>query len=413
MHVQNLARSICPGERKSITTKSAFNVLFLLFWIQHTILDTYVTAIISKMTPIADFSDFFVPLLLTAVLLLALPYMVNNIRPRDVIFYAACIVILSLTIAICQSNASYIQNDFANMAFCVFPVYFLGLCYKNENLKKWIYYASVLSVLLAFAYHFYYISTGRLPGDYYMDTAYRFLPSAGFLIYYAFGSKKIIKWFFALAGIVLIFTYGTRGPILALLLLIAANVFFKVRKSKSIVVRILFLLLAVIIVFLLASGSMLANFMRDMANEFSRLGFSTRFFDKWLEGDITSSSGRDEIYDAIFSAIQHNPMGYGVMGDRVIIGMYCHNMFLEMWVDFGIIFGTLIAVLVVWIPVRALYLLRKSEDFFFVLMLFVIVFTKMMLSSSYLVEPYLFLLLGVSVGAIRKSKIKVDSRNTK
>ena len=150
-----------------------------------------------------------------------------------------------------------------------------------------------------------------------------------------------------------------------------------------------------------------------IADFFEDIGFSTRVFDMFLQGAFVESEGRELLYSKIIDAIKENPIiGYGLMGDRPIIGFYVHNLFLEVLCHFGVALGSIILLLIVGIPCRALSKCRKTDAFVFILMLMCIVFVKLMFSGSYLDEPYLFFLIGVSISVNRRiESVEKQSNN--
>ena len=133
---------------------------------------------------------------------------------------------------------------------------------------------------------------------------------------------------------------------------------------------------------------------------------STRIFNFIIEGDITASKGRESLAKQAVEAIIENPMwGYGITADRAMFGIYPHNMFLEILCQYGIVFGSLLIITMLVITVIALLKSRKNtRSFTFGLMLVSIVFVKLMISSTYTIEPLLFFMMGYFVLILRKKR---------
>jgi O-antigen ligase len=143
-----------------------------------------------------------------------------------------------------------------------------------------------------------------------------------------------------------------------------------------------------------------------LSKQFERIGFSTRIFNFIIEGDIIASKGREALAKNTIEAILENPLwGYGVTGDRALLGIYPHNIFLEVLCQYGIIFGSILIIATLAITVRALFKIRKDRKrFAFALMLVSLVFVKLMISSTYTTEPYLFFMMGYFVLILRDKR---------
>jgi hypothetical protein len=137
-----------------------------------------------------------------------------------------------------------------------------------------------------------------------------------------------------------------------------------------------------------------------------KMGMSTRIIDMLISGDILESSGRNILQEQLMQAVSNNWFGYGIAGDRAIVGAYAHNILIELWVSFGVIVGTALFIVPVFFTV--LLLIKKSryntaEDSF-ILVLISSCYVKLFLSGTYLTESFLFLLIGVLISEYRISK---------
>ena len=385
-----------------------FVCLLVLIWGEHTIFD-YVVQVFRQLPIIGEFYRGVIPFLTGILIFLSLPYLLREIRLVDVLFYCACIVFLCVSIVALPENAPYIEKDMWRVLGVAIPMYFIGLGYDHDKFKNILYYCSLLGVCLTFLYQIYYLNSGREFVSDNMDAAYNLLPSLLYLVYWAFEKRKIVYWVIAVISLPIIFIFGTRGPMLACVVFLALELFFKVFLNKSLLLKVLFVVAGIVVLWLLFFSDALVQLAQFLSEKFESYGFSTRIFDFFLEGDIAHSSGRDEIYNSAINAIFQSPaFGYGVMGDRVVTNaVYVHNIVLEFWCQFGLVFGTLLLSVVIIIPIKALCLERQnSSAFYFILMLMCMVFTKLMLSGSYITEMYLFLLLGICIRHIRLNKRK-------
>ena len=76
-------------------------------------------------------------------------------------------------------------------------------------------------------------------------------------------------------------------------------------------------------------------------------------------------------------------------------------------------FGTILLAVIYGMPLLALLKCRGTDTFHFILLLMCAMLIKLLLSSSFLLEPDLFLLLGVSVKVCRARRMVPDEENDK
>ena len=386
---------------------TAFNLLFVLLWTENTIVG-FLERVIEALPIIGVIAEEIVLAIYILLIVFSLPMFIKNTRPIDVMLYLTACFALFVTMAFYSETAEFIKSDLWRILGLTIPMYFVGLSFEYEDLKKLLYVVSVAGVFAMMAYQLYLAMSGREVIEDNMYAAYNVLPSAMYLVHYAFKNGKMSNWIFAIFAIFALFVYGTRGPILALFVFLVVEIFFiksGTRKTKAVFITII--IIAAILLISDKLSAMLINMIKPI---FDRLGFSTRIFDLFLKGNIATDNGRDVLLDSILSAIKEKPiLGYGIMGDRPIIGTYSHNLFVELWCHFGVIIGSVFALILIRLVVRAF----KIDDTGFMMMMICTVFVKLMLSSSYLYESNLYLLLGIAVSLIRERKKCTNAADVK
>jgi len=380
----------------------AFRILLIILWSQSTLLH-FITAFIERLPIVGTISEFIIPCAIVVSAMLSIPIFLKNIRYKDVIFYAACVGIVFATMTFLEKNSSYVEENAVRILVSSVPFYFIGLSYSHEESKKDLFWVSLLGVAATFAYQIYSLMLGRTLISDNMHPAYIMLPSVLYLIYYAFDQMKIKYWLLSALGITLLFVFGTRGPILCIAIYILAEfVIRSIRKGSTGIIVLIFAIVTGAFLMFLMSDAFL-SIIRWLSETFEAVGFGTRIFDMFLEGEISHSNGRDILHQKVIEAIWDKPfLGYGFMGDRVIIDTYVHNIALEFWCSYGLVIGTILLVTVFVIPTKALIVSKTKPVFHMILLLSCMMLVKMMLSVSYAIEPYFYLLLGVSISAIRR-----------
>lgn len=391
----------------SATPKTMFRLLVMVFWIQHTVL-RFVTVAIGRMPIIGVFADLIVPVLFIGLIAFSMPYLFHQIKLSDFLFWlSACLVILA-TLLIYPDSSEYIFPELWRILGLSVPLFFIGIAYEHEESKRDLYWCSLLGVAVVFAYQLYVLSTGRVLNDDNMNVAYNILPSIMYLIYWAVDNNGAKNWMLAVAGSFLMFIFGTRGAILAALVFLSICIIFNILKCKNIVLKLFLILLCVFLVIYISSGDGIIRWAMFMSEKFSEIGFSTRVFDFIVEDELANTSGRDAIAEKIFVAITQDPFGgYGFMGDRSIVGTYCHNIVLEILCSYGIVFGGIGIITILSMVVLSIKRSWGNPVSWLMVMSACLVFVKLMFSSSYVFEPYFYMLLGLSIGSTRRCKSSV------
>lgn len=148
--------------------------------------------------------------------------------------------------------------------------------------------------------------------------------------------KHSIKAFVASVILVMgILLYASRGPLLGIVLfmLIYWCKYFYNKGEHATWCLSLFGLLFLSIFF--------QPIMKFFVGILAGVGIQSRTFTLLAE-DILHSSGRNDIYEMFISLIKEEPFKVrGLFADRVLIGYYAHSIVIELFYEFGLVFGTL------------------------------------------------------------------------
>jgi len=137
------------------------------------------------------------------------------------------------------------------------------------------------------------------------------------------------------------------------------------------------------------------------ASVMKSMGINSRNIDKLVSGEVLDGSNRDFIYDHSISLIKENGISVsGFFSDRQQLRYYrsniayAHNIFYEILLDFGLLLGVLISAYFIFVLVRGL-LKGSSTKRDVVLWWTLIVMIRLWVSSSFLVDCNIILLLGL------------------
>lgn len=241
---------------------------------------------------------------------------------------------------------------------------------------------------------------------YYMPTSYQ-------LLYLAVALPTIFLMFRIRLGFLVSFVVflslliflGTRGAILSYVAF--AVILLLVQKGRIIPFARITALAIIIIAFLSIASLMRgggANLWAGV-NEITGQNSNRLSSMEARGGDISGDSGRGEYYDIIKEGIRNSPFGMGIGSDRELLydpttgrRSYAHNIYLEVLLHFGYIFG---AILLLWLHYLMLMGLIWSKDRYWQAMTVICIaiwYFPHIVSSTYLISQTL-----VVVGIILSS----------
>lgn len=180
--------------------------------------------------------------------------------------------------------------------------------------------------------------------SYNLSFGYDVLIYALVFLYCALESRKFSDWVGASIGLGMIVAGGSRGPFLDIAIFVVLYLILKLEKSKKKIWIILGVSIGAVVLLLTYEYILLA-----IAAILNTFNISSRFITKMLQGSIADTTSRNEIWAAAINMIKENPFGYGAMGSRHVISQFIyvahpHQIFLELLIDFGVFFGSLIIV---------------------------------------------------------------------
>jgi hypothetical protein len=241
----------------------------------------------------------------------------------------------------------------------------------------------------------YWITTTTAQGptrtSYDLNYGYDHLIVLTTFICCAFREKKI--YYFILAGISLveILLGGSRGPLISVAILLLI-MYLRYKQQFSKLARIaVFLGVALLVALYFLPGGMQVIMMVLRAVLGRIFGSSSaRTIQMLIEGQVhvlLDNSGRTRLYNMAIDMIKNGFWGYGAYGDRYVIGRiywvgYCHNIFLELLIDYGWIIGGILCISIVVNSLKML-ITCKNESWWICFVIFFVPSMKLLLSGSY------------------------------
>ena len=177
---------------------------------------------------------------------------------------------------------------------------------------------------------------------YDMELGYSLLLSLLIIMYKVYEKNNVLDIFLIISTILLIIMGGSRGPLIAIT---GFAIFLLVKKgitSKKILKTIL-IIGALLIAMFNISG--ILNVVEDVAQSLHINSRTVRLMDKGLGDD----SGRGIIYGTTQNEIWSDPLEIrGINADYNLLGIYTHNIALELLYQFGVIIGVILIIILLY-----------------------------------------------------------------
>ena len=234
-------------------------------------------------------------------------------------------------------------------------------------------------------------------GEYSMTLSYYLLLPSLVLLNRYLTNYSVIHLLLFILSTAEITILGSRGALLStglyviLGLLINLKSIYRELNAKILVFN--FTLLSGITFFILFFNEII----RYIYTKLILMGIYSRTLSLFLN-DRVYMSGRDtDLYSVAVDIISKNPLlGTGIASDRLYLGNYVHNLFLELAMDFGLIMGLVISLVIIGLALKTTFLEEKRTAYF-ILIFFCLGVVPLMVSSSYLVSSWFWLYLGLAI----------------
>ena len=190
-----------------------------------------------------------------------------------------------------------------------------------------------------------------------------------------------------------IFIRGARGPLVCFMFYVLCKVIIEARRRRS----NSFILAGLVIVGIFAAVN-LTVLEEWGGDKLDQMGLYSRNLNSLLTETIFDESEREILRDQAYELIQEKPfLGYGASSDaKLLNGKYVHSLPLELAMDFGIIVGGGIFLVVCALVIRTLFSessIKRDLKLIFLTEGFVMLF----MSGTYLQSVFFFAFIGLAI----------------
>lgn len=329
------------------------------------------------------------------VVLSAIPMsfaIIYSFRRRPALFIKTYFIIIAITLIhsiAYPQNVEFIMTE--GMRF-FFPIVIpSALCLMTvrslEIVERSLYYISILTLVLVVLYVTVYFSGGFVIEKYNMSFSYGcLLPMVSF-----YRQRTLSGYLISIFFMIAIIAIGSRGAAMVFLAYVIYDIFQYNKKYSLLLVG--FLLIGFIMLPLLAEW-------------LESVGIHSRTLTLLANNEIEQDSGRGDIYNMFFQILDKNPnFGIGLFGDRVYLnGFYCHNIFLEMILNWGYI-GVMIIWPILFSILLFVFIKCNKENKNRMICYTLVLIGPLMASGSYLTDPNFGIYCAITYLLYKKSKI--------
>lgn len=370
-------------------------LMFTAFF-SYNLITLLINTIVNFFVPNTPVDTIICMIVYACFIIFALGPVARRISAVNVLFVFFCILIFFLHLLIYPDNEKLLLEFFPTFIFTVLPLYLLGCSIRDyKTILCYFEKSSHYLVFIAFAYYLILIISKQEFIEDNMSFAYYLLPFAIISFYSVMNSFSLMALLRAILSIITLVLTGTRGPLVCLAASVVLYIFFcQTNKAKK-----LFWIASLVALAIFILSNSFISFLEKSNDFLLRYNIDNRIINKFLGEELLDDSGRDSITQVLRNAVWEKPiLGYGIMGDRVLAGSYAHNILYELMIDFGVIIGGFLFVVVTFMMIKAVLKVNVTESYKIISILLIsTVFIKLFISGSYIQEPIFFLLLGITL----------------
>ena len=362
------------------------------------------TVFINRIIPFNIGSSLYVTLFFILLFLCIIEQKISNFFIPIIVYWVVAIAFL-LTYFIHPEYISWFSHDvygiipaFLNPGSGIWALMIVWIMkdddqhYKNLEVVCFLLFLFYVARFVSATRRGYWIvndiSGQVLHSSYDLEFGYDMLFPVAFIGSMAFLNKRRVLYIPCIIGIYVILMGGSRGALIWPIVMFPIMMFFR-WKEYNLQKRIRFSFFCLLFLIVLALISFNYEVLRSyLLASLDSLGIDSRTVKSILSGTFSDGNGREMIYKTAIEMIKTGgPFGWGVYGDRYVIGNivrwgYAHNVILEILVSFGYFLGTIIIAFLG----RGMYLLFRecsTPKRQIIFITYLITSMKLMLSNSF------------------------------
>lgn len=334
--------------------------------------------------------------LLGIAYLYALPSFIRLINFR--VLTVICVFVATVTFnLIFQENFQQFLSTVTIFSYSCLPVILFSIVITDfKKLYSYFYKTSVfVSILLMIL-----PMSGLLKfsEEYSMGFSYASVFYFIFLLNDFFFRKKISSALLLIPIFLVIFAYGSRGALVCILAFLIFRLIKNILQKKQMVQSFL------LIVFIILTYLNFRNILLLVERMFYTLNIQSRTLSLILYNEIEYSAGRDVLYSSIIEVLKEDPLSIrGINADYNLLGIYSHNIVLELMYEFGVIIGFILLMTILFTIIFVLFKKYVYEFDSLIIIILAIWSSQLMISYSIWISIYFWFYIGLFLNTNSKN----------
>lgn len=333
----------------------------------------------------------------------------KGFKVKGVITYFLILMFFAINYVMFENSQTYLLDK--NMLL-IYLFYIPISIFVIGSIKDW---NEALNIFQKFAYFAVFLSTLGITvvgySDFlsYMEFSYSLLPFIS-ILYYAFRQNlKLINLIAFLVGFIDILVFGARAPILFLLVFIVLYEIIRLRESK-ILPKITMILICILLVMVLTLfNDKIIHFVIRIAEL-----TNSRFLIKMLNRELLISHTRSLIYEEANYALKNMGLNiYGLFGDRLLVNaIYVHNIFYELLLSFGYIFGLISILALLFLIAKAIVFNKDTTLKIMAILFTTALFLRYLVSGSFVIEGNFYIYIAIMLNICVNAREKINNEKS-
>lgn len=305
----------------------------------------------------------------------------RNLYSGAVFYYAFIFISIVFSFLIFPQNIPYILEISLRWVVVLFATGYLVAKLKSLVwLQKYMLYSSYILSISCVFFAVIVSMVGQIASNetspYSLTMSYVGMWAVMWQLHAFFKQSNKLALLFAVLTSFIIVLYGSRNPLIAIVIYIIIMLFDMAKNQKSKEVR---LLSYILIMLFCLFGLFWKRILGFVFSLFESFGLSSRTINMFLEaaeGDGDFSSGRNDIHDELIKLIFDHPIfGMGICGDSANMNETAHSLYLSIYATYGIIIGTFFLLFIIQQCLSA-FKKAKGLDHQVLLLFFCMVFPR-------------------------------------
>lgn len=281
------------------------------------------------------------------------PVLFRRFKPAMVLLPLIVLSVLFLGLTLFNETLEQLLDTSGQFATLCLPamIYCFALRDYEQLRKSFVRMSYIISMFTVFIFvlGFSAIRSYFSSETYAMSLGYAYLIPILFLVQDYIAEKKIVSLLCGILLMVFVVAYGSRGPLLGIALFSIVYLFRHLIRKKKLVPLFIMIVTAIVI---MSQYELILSMILKMA---LKLGINSRTL-LLLSYDLQNDSGRSYIQQPLIREIMAHPlMIRGINADYLLVGIYAHNIVIELLYEFGVILGGAMILYLAWCVARTVF----------------------------------------------------------